>query len=746
MLMLTITTTAFGKHIIGGEVYYECLGIDNSGAVPQVEFKIIFNMYRDCYSQGAAFDSPAQFGLYEGANNSWSYVTQYSASPTSIVKIDPNDDPCIEEPKNVCVEKGTYVFNIKVEVSKTKSYILAYQRCCRNNTILNIYDPGSTGAAFQVEITPLAQEICNDSPVFKNFPPVVICANTQLAFDHSATDKEGHELVYEFCNPLSSGGTLGTPNNPGDATSCGGVVPAPFKCAPPFDKVNFKGPDYSVDNPLGLNSGSILNTFSGLFQAVPKTNGQHVVGVCVKEYLNGELLSVVQRDFQFNVTTCKILVEADVKNDAVINEQEYLIRSCGSNTVDFVNKSIDEKYIDGYLWEFLINGEVVKSTEKDPSIEFPDIGEYYGQLIINPGSKDCSDTAKMFIQVYPEIKAEYSYEYDSCVSGPVIFDDKSYSGSGTILDWHWDLNQEDTIKDQNHNYIFEDPGVKDVKLTVTDINGCKDSLTQPIRYYPVPSFINIQPNKYIDCLPGNITFSNLSKPISDEYQVVWDFGDGQKDTMLSPTHAYNAIGVYTVKVEVTSPIGCYNEKEFPYLIKVNEGPEADFTYEPNVVYSNKPTVNFMDKSKDAVGWQYIFNEDASFYTPNPSYMFPDTGLQKVDLVVRHPTGCSDTITKYIDVIPVANLYFPNAFSPNGDGKNDVFKGKGDYFGVSNYSMRIYNRWGEQLFYSEDPAVGWDGKSSSNGLLAPTGVYVYQVVYKGPRGKAIVKKGYATLVR
>lgn len=733
------------KHIIGGEVYYDCMGIDSSGSQKIATFKITFNMYRDCYGGGATFDDPASFGIYRGSGNNWTFVNIVSSDVTSSTNLPVEDDPCINEPTDVCVEKGVYIFEIQVPVIN-ESYLLTYQRCCRNETILNIVNPGETGAVFQVEISPLAQNICNDSPTFDNFPPIVICANTPLVFNHKASDSEGHELVYEFCTPLTSGGTLGTNENPGDPTACNGVTPSPVNCIPNYDNVIFKLPDFTSDNPLGTGSGMSINTFSGLITASPQTTGQFVVGVCVKEYLNGELLSVVQRDFQFNVTTCEILVYADVANDEVIKEQEFLIRSCGEFDVTFDNLSQDKAYIEEYLWEFDIDGNIVTSDLENPTVNFPDLGQYVGQLIINPNSADCRDTAFLFVEIFPEIISDFEYDYDTCVAGPIEFTDLSFSGSGVILDWEWDMNGEDTIKNDDHNYFFDTPDNKLVNLKVTDINDCTDEMAIDIPYFPAPASIIVEPSSYVGCKPANIYFNNLSLPISDEYDILWDFGDNTTDTLISPAHIFEETGVYSINLEITSPIGCYSSKEYPFLIEVLESPTADFNYTPDYITNANSTIEITDNSENAISWQYIVNDDVSLFQPDINYTFQDTGIQKVDLVVLHPSGCPDTITRYFDVVPEAGIYIPNAFSPNGDGINDIFKPKGNYFGVQDYQMAIYSRWGDQVFLTEDLESGWNGKRNNSGQDSAPDVYVYKIIFKGPRGAPILKEGFITLVR
>ena len=748
LIVITIfccTISIHARHIIGGEVYYDCLGIDSSGNTPMATFRITFNMYRDCFGGGAGFDSPASFGIYRGGGNSWTHVQTEMEPVQQIANLQINDDPCVNEPDNVCVEKGTYVFDVTLPVID-ESYLIAYQRCCRNNTIVNILQPGETGAVFQVEISPLAQQICNDSPTFNNFPPIVVCAQTPLAFDHAATDNEGHTLVYEFCTPLTSGGTLGSNDNPGDPTACNGVTPSAVNCIPPYDDVFFLPPNFSVNEPLGMGSGTTINAFTGLLTSNPQLIGQHVIGVCVREFLNGQLLSEVRRDFQFNVAQCQILISANVGNDEVIKEQEFLIRSCGEFDVQFENLSEDKAFIDEYLWEFDIDGDVVTSSEENPLISFPAVGDYFGQLIINPNSTGCRDTALLFVEIRPEIIADFEAVYDTCVAGPVEFTDLSFSGSGIITNWEYDLNQIDTVFQPDHEFTFMEPGNLQVRLRVDDINRCEDDTLITIPYFPIPQDIIIQPNTFVGCLPAPIQFNNLSSPINDAYDILWDFGDGNQDTMISPLHIYSDLGQFSVGLEITSPLGCFTSDFFPFLIQTLESPVADFSFTPDVLDSNNPVISITDESLDAVSWQYIINDEESFFQPDITFEFRDTGIQKVELIVIHPSGCTDTLTQFIDVLPVSSVFLPNAFSPNGDGKNDIFKPKGNFFGVEDYTLTIFNRWGHKVFETSEPDIGWNGKVKNVGRDSPLGVYVYKLSYIGPRNRIVEEEGFATIVR
>ncbi|NNF34358.1 MAG: hypothetical protein HKN68_09635, partial [Saprospiraceae bacterium] len=351
--IIFVMGSASSRHIVGGDVVYNCMGVDTTSNT--IRYEVIFTMYRDAAGGGADFDFDASFGVYKGDGNRWSYVRTIANQPATEIELVNNIDanPCLIIPPNIRVEKGVYRFTVTLPISN-ETYLIAYQRCCRNVTINNIVRPDETGAAFTVEISPLAQETCNNSPKFKNFPPIVICLGERVNFDHSAIDVEGDQLVYEFCAPLTSGGQDGV--NGGDPSSCTGVRPDPARCRPLYDEVTFRLPTYSAVNPLGGDPQITIDPETGRITGIPTQLGQFVVGVCVKEYRNGQLMGELSRDFQFNVAECEQSVVAQIQSDGVIGDRDFLINSCGVNTIEFVNESYDEENIQSYLWTFDING------------------------------------------------------------------------------------------------------------------------------------------------------------------------------------------------------------------------------------------------------------------------------------------------------------------------------------------------------------------------------------------------------
>jgi gliding motility-associated-like protein len=740
--MLLSVHSIQAAHIIGGDMTYRCVSIDS---VSQVSvFEIIVTMYRDSRGGGADFDDPARFGIYRGSGQNWTFLERKRIRPNEIIELQPSENPCITIPPNVGVESGKYSFEVVLDWSN-ENYKIAYQRCCRNNTISNLVDPQSTGAVFSIDITPEAQRSCNNSPVFDEFPPIVLCANTPATIDISGTDEEGDQIFYEFCLPMSSGGQQA-------GTGCNAVIPEPIDCLPPFGNIQFALPTYSVDMPLGASSNTNLNSTTGELTLRPSTIGQFVVGVCIKEFRNGQLLSTVTRDFQFNIALCEDLVTADVgtmESGTTLTQDEdvFTLESCFIKTIDFINQSTSQIGDPVYLWEFDINGTKLRDFNTDPTLTFPDVGTYFGSLIVNPQAGVCSDTANIKVIIHPEVKADFEYSYDTCVAGPVKFTDLSAAGlTSSIVNWDWTLSSNEFSGAQNPIHRYRTPGLKSIQLIVEDNNACLDTTIKDISWIPVPDLLVVEPSDIEGCAPIEVFFNNLSEPINESYFIFWDFGDGNVDSLISPTHIYTESGIYNVTLEITSPEGCIISREYPLLIEVQDAPISDFSFSPSVSSSFDPNVQFTNQSQFAEGYEWRFGTAGFSFERNPMYEFPDTGSYAVTLIGYHELGCSDTITKVIDVVPVTAVHMPNAFTPNNDGLNDVFKPVGITQGIRDYQLSIWNRWGSSIFTSNQVDVGWNGEINNAGELVPGGVYIYQVSYKKPRGEIVNLEGHLTLIR
>ncbi len=746
LFFIFLAGQAKAMHIIGGEITYEYLG---DGAAPgSNKYRFKLTMYRDCNGGGAPYDDPANIAIYRGTESINSLFAQFTVPSPQIMEIQPIPPPCVSNVPDECVEAGVYTFDRELPLlAANESFFIVYQRCCRNVTIRNLSNPGDQGATYMIKIGRDAMVEKSSTPVFKNFPPIIICSGFPLVFDHSATDKDGDQLVYRFCPALMGGGPELTPPQ---LFSCIGAQPTP-PCAPPFSQVSYVVPVYSAANPMGGSPQITINPTSGLITGSPNMNGQYVVAVCVEEYRNGKLLSTAQREFQFNVADCKPEVIANIEEDSTAGVKNYVINSCGDFSVFFKNESTLFAKINDLTWDFdLNNGSHFTATGKnnfDVTVDFPSIGTYTGTLVLNPNG-GCGDTADITVNIFPEINANFGFDYDTCVASEVLFSDSS-TGTGKIYRWDWDFSTPNgTSRDSNPEFLFPYPGNHPVNLRVTDLNNCKDDTTRIVQWFPAPPVLIIQPDKFLGCVPATVFFNNKSHPLDSTYTILWDYGDGTRDTgIISPTHVYEKEGIFDVKLSITSPLGCFISDSFPSWIRVVASPKADFECDPDSFLSNlNNTVHFIDKSTNAAHWNWQFDRFKTSTEQNPTFTFPDTGIFKVRLIVTHASGCKDSLSKTLDILPEIRWFMPNAFTPNGDGQNDGFLGKGFLEGATNFNMTIWNRWGELVFETTDPTADWNGRVKNSGGMSPAGVYVYLVTFVDPRGTPLEFRGFAALVK
>ncbi|MEM9917001.1 MAG: PKD domain-containing protein [Bacteroidota bacterium] len=730
------TNEVQAAHIVGGEMTYECLGPEGNNSM---RYRFTMKVYRDCAGNGADYDGPdgqvrAHITVYQGSSIN-PFTTVFAGRPR-ISRIEADigiNNPCIIVPTNVCVQEGIYIFEEVLPIVD-ESYHIVYQRCCRNGSISNLRRPGETGSSYTVEISPLAQRTCNNSPTFKQFPPIVICADQELIFDHSATDAEGDQLVYSFCTPLNGGTTFDVAPNP-DAP-------------PPWQAVRYV-PPYSGNRPITGAPDLSITPNTGIIRGVPTIQGQFVVGICVQEFRNGDLLTELRRDFQFNVTFCEPQVNATISGD--LDAGVYRYQTCNETVITMINRSTNVNFIDSYLWQFNTtdrDGNPLVFDTRNIVAEFPGPGKYSGRMILNPGSSAlCTDTADVEVVISPPIEPQFIAEYDTCVAGSVSFQELTPLIENGVASWNWDFGDQNTSNEQNPVHRYQTPGLREVSLTIVDSFGCSGTFTQEINWFPAPAVIILEPSAEVGCAPLEVTFNNLSEPIDETYNIRWNFGDGNTGTEISPTHVYTKEGFQTVTVEILSPLGCYNIGVFEDLIEVDSSPVVSFNYTPEVGISNfNPTVQFFDQSKHIVQWDWDFGGLGSSGLISPSFTFPDTGRHVVTLTGTHFYGCVDTFSQVIDVVPLIRYFLPNAFTPNGDDKNEFFGPKGFFRGIRNYQMVIYNRWGELIFETTNPDERWNGRKFNTGRSAPSGAYAYHISFVGPRGTPQEFQGTAILVR
>jgi len=688
---------SFATHIIGGEIFYDCTGGNN--------YKITMKVYRDCTNPiNAPFDVPASVFIFDAQGNFIDSLEMISPQ----IKILPVtiNNPCASAPVGICVEEAIYSANI-VLPNKAGGYDIVYQRCCRNGTILNLVNPGAVGSTFMTHIPDPALALCNSSPRFKTFPPIFLCINYPLNYDHSAIDPDGDSLVYELCDPYTGlSATCPILGQAAVAAGCPGI-PTP----PPYAFVPFSSP-YTSNNPMSANPALNINSSTGLMTGTPNMLGQWVVGVCVKEYRKGVLINTSKRDFQFNVTNCPNLPVA-----AIISQTTF----CFGYNVQFNQTSTNAQT---FHWDF-----GVASTSNDtsnvpnPSYTYADSGTYTVTLIINPNTP-CADTQKSSFYIYPLLNPTLTSPPGKCFNGHTfnLTPGGSFMGNGSTFNWNFGANATPTTSSAQNpsNVTFNAPGTYTVSLTVTE-NGCTKTVTSTINVFPQP-VAHFGADGQVGCSMQPISFldSSSTQPLT----YLWNFGNGTTSTLQNPVITYNTNGTYSVSLIVTNSDGCKDTATLASPITTYPSPVAGFTVNPKDTTMAFPTITMYDASTGATGCTVFWGDGSSGINCNDVHTYTSPGTYLIMQVVVNANGCYDTAYSTVLIRPEFAFWIPNAFTPNGNGLNDVFKPV--IKGVSNYKFLIFDRWGEKLFETNNINVGWDG--TYKGKLCTNDVYVYKVSF------------------
>lgn len=305
----------------------------------------------------------------------------------------------------------------------------------------------------------------------------------------------------------------------------------------------------------------------------------------------------------------------------------------------------------------------------------------------------------------------------------------------------WDFGNGDTSTQKSPIFSYLTDSFYDVKLTQTSPLGCKDSITKSIRVFNAP-FPDLHINNSNYCIPSlsdiKIKFNNINFVYDSVYFLidnVFFFGDS-----------------------ITSNITTEGNHDIKYIIKYGSGacvvdslikktfykwPIADFNYSPSNNSMDEPVIFFNNNSLNSDSWLWNFDDLNQSNLQSLGHNFNNQGIYNVSLIAKNIGGCSDTIIKEVSIAPYNFVSLPSAFSPNGDGKNETFgilrAGELDI-----QEFKIFNRWGNVVFKTNDKNKRWDGKRK--GKLQDVGTYIYFIKYVTQKGEIKEIKGNFSLLR
>lgn len=622
---------SFASHIVGGEIYYDYLGNN------QYQFYII--VYRDCFSTGAAFDDPLSLGVFATSSNAMVQNVNIPF-PGSVTLPIIFDNPCVVTPPNICTERAIYT-TILTLPPIPGGYTVAYQRCCRGPNVTNLINPDDTGLTWETHIPgPTNNEFINSSPRFTNYPPLALCNNVDLNFDHSATDPDGDSLSYALVTPNSGA----SPANP---------MPQPPP-SPPYGLVTWAA-GVNAAQPLAGGSTTTINPVTGHLFVDANFLGLFVVGIRVYEWRNGAIINETTRDFLFRVVNCEVQLEAS------INEQETtpgFISYCNGLSFTFDNLSWGGN---SYQWNFgdpTTTSDV--STSFEPTYTYPAPGIYTATLVVNPGSP-CTDTATVELLLDNPFDVNFNFTDLQCENDN-SFDFASFGTglAGSTYTWNLGANASvQTASTPNVNDVVFSNSLTHSVFLKAERGFCKDSITKIVTLLPAPtSIIEFEPNQ--GCQGLTQTFQNGSVNAAS---YSWDFGviplASDTSNVAEPTYIYPGPGNYTITLIATTAQGC--KDTIQEEIAVIEPLTVSVSH-PDSLCITDNSFDFVGTVTGPPGTQLLWNfgsvaSPSTATTVNVNdVVFSQPGTHPISLSVSYST-CIETANSQVFLYKEPTIYF-----------------------------------------------------------------------------------------
>lgn len=434
---------------------------------------------------------------------------------------------------------------------------------------------------------------------------------------------------------------------------------------------------------------------------------------------------------RFGVTMQEPIIAAAADTLICINGTAQLY---ATSTTDF-----DNSYT--YNWN---TGAVNQQVEVNPN----EPTAYWVYAVDASGCISATDT--MFVDFHESLSVMVDANDTICPGGTSMLNVNDVSGGSGIYHYTWSFNGALIGELPNMEHSPESEG--EYCLVVMD--DCETPSAQSCRMLfleePVP--VTISSDTTTSCSPMVVNVE-ITNPAGTYTNSSLQFSDGTTYETDQALHTIIAPGTYSITATITSAEGCRYENTYTDYLTVFANPVAAWTATPQPTDLSNTTITFINESSGNNALNlWTFNTAAplgSSTAENPVFTFPNDqpGTFNVALMVIDQNQCMDVEVHPVVINDVLNIYIPNSFTPNNDGVNDVFKVEGTDIRKSDFELTIFNRWGDVVFYSNDPETPWLGNHKNGAYFVQEEVYNYLLkVAAGSSSETRELKGTVTVLR
>lgn len=390
-----------------------------------------------------------------------------------------------------------------------------------------------------------------------------------------------------------------------------------------------------------------------------------------------------------------------------------------------------------------VDGNIVQESEVDSLIFTSNNSGYYKISLLRENIGGCKDSSIIGVKIPQKVFADFRInDSEQCFDGHSFdFTDIINAPDDKISNYWYTIN--DTFRSQASeifNFKFADSGTFAVKLIIKTEENCFDSTTYLVKVFPQPQ-VDILGDEV--CLGRSAELTAVQTSGNPIVEFNWDLGDQNTANDENVFHTYLNAGTYNLKVTYKDINDCVNETTLNAGAIVRPLPDATFNYLISDYGFNQSIVR-MQAIQGFTTYNWSFPNGNTSNMDTAYFIVKDLIKGMIQLKVYNQYGCSDSSEQFIDHYPNNfNIYVPNAVSFNRDLLNDEFKiiGLGAH---KDFSMNIYNRWGEMVYFSEEPEKGWNGEYM--GVVVPEGVYTYLIRFTFMDGKEYIYRGTLTVLR
>ncbi|WP_165366229.1 HYR-like domain-containing protein [Brumimicrobium glaciale] len=305
-------------------------------------------------------------------------------------------------------------------------------------------------------------------------------------------------------------------------------------------------------------------------------------------------------------------------------------------------------------------------------------------------------------------------------------DETTLSGSGADT-YFWDNGVIDNVP------FTPSLGLVTYTVVGTSVFGCVNTGQVDVEVIISPD-ISFTANRTIGCAPQEINLFSTSPGIGN--QCVYTINGAEQFTGCNVNPIFTEAGCFDVNLQVELTNGCTDDLTITDYICIDYYPIADFTVNPEELTNIYNNADFTNETIGATDYEWNFGDGDFSNAINPTHEYSVDEISRkfifdVELVATSNLGCKDTFNLDLPFFEELIYFIPNTFTPDGNQYNESFKPQfTSGFEPLEYKLQIYNRWGELIFESNNPAYGWDGSyGSSQTIYAPEGTYLYKIYYK-----------------